>query len=303
MKHDESAQEIFYFDPRTGLPTAINGAEISPAQRAACSSFNRQRARGIIQVREAAQRREQIPADVWRQSFTGRLNDWEVPIVSLEDLGIRVEDGSFESDSMFKLRAGAEASPFLDEENGVVYKLFDLRANGSLGKKLKLQRLPDELRYNLVNDDADVIHTVQKLSALHEAGGLPTEIVGYADSGDILIVKQPQAQAHHHFRDDLRTASDSLHAIFPGRANFGRSCGIFFALGDPWLVADLHEGNIMRDSESNPVVIDALIGEIPPNLRKQLPWLEEACNDAQEFRETGIKPTRDLFDGVSDDDL
>jgi len=303
VKCDESAQEFFYFDPRTGVPTAIIGPEIGPAQRAACTSFNRQRTRGIIQVREAAQRREQIPVDVWSQSFTGRLNDWEVPIVSLENLGIQVEDGSFESDSLFKLKAGAEASPFLDEENGVVYKLFDLRANGSLGKKLKLERLPDESRYDLVNGDADVIHTVQKLSALHEAGGLPTEIVGYADSGDVLIVKQPQAQAYHQFKTDLKAATDRLHSIFPGRANFGRSCGIFYALGEAWLVADLHKGNIMRDSESNPVVIDALIGEIPPSLRKQLHWLDEACNDAQEFRETGIKPTRDLFDGLNDDDL
>lgn len=303
MTHDESSQEIFYFDPRTGVPTAIIGPEVSSAQRAACTAFNRQRTRGILQVREAAQRREQIPAHVWSQSFTGRLNDWEVPIVSLQDLGIQVDDGSFESNSLVKLKAGAEASPFLDQENGVVYKLFDLRANGSLGKKLELQRLPDELRYDLFNDDADVIHTVQKLSALHEAGGLPTEIVGYADTGDVLIVKQPQARAYHHFEDDLRAAADSHHAIFPGRANFGRSCGIFYALGDPWLVADLHKGNIMRDSASNPVIIDALIGEIPPSLRKQLPWLEETCNDAQEYRETGIKPTRDLFDGVSDDEL
>ncbi|MDB4538008.1 hypothetical protein N9230_05295 [Akkermansiaceae bacterium] len=164
--------------------------------------------------------------------------------------------------------AVCEASPFADYNSGVVYKLFDLRFNGGLGKKLELTKLPDDQRYDLVNTDADVIHTVQKLSALHEAGGHPTEIVGYADSGDILIVKQPMASPYQDFSSDLKSAADRIHAIFPGQANFGRSCAIFHALDRPWLLADLHKGNIMRDSDSKPTIIDALIGNIPPILRK-----------------------------------
>ena len=132
---------------------------------------------------------------------------------------------------------------------------------------------------------------------------IPTEIVGYADTGDVLIVKQPLAQPFKDFYPDLKIASDRIHAIFPGQANFGRSCGIIHALDQPWLIADLHKGNIMRDTQGNPTVIDALVGSIPPILRKQLAWLDEACRDAQSFRETGIKPIRDLFDGISDDEL
>ena len=303
MRRDESDQGTYYFDYLTGVPTAIIGPEVSQSQRAACTALNRQRTRGIFQVREAAQRREQIQVDVWLRTFIGRLTEWEVPLVPLEKLGIRVEGGHFESDSLTKLKAGAEASPFADYGNGVVYKLFDLRSNGGLGKKLELTKLPDEPRYDLVNTDADVFHTVQKLSALHEAGGHPTEIVGYADTGDVLIVKQPLAQPFKDFYPDLKIASDRIHAIFPGQANFGRSCGIIHALDQPWLIADLHKGNIMRDTQGNPTVIDALVGSIPPILRKQLAWLDEACRDAQSFRETGIKPIRDLFDGISDDEL
>ena len=38
------------------------------------------------------------------------------------------------------LPSGAEAIPYFDKEWGVVYKLFDLRVNGSLGKKIELVR-------------------------------------------------------------------------------------------------------------------------------------------------------------------
>jgi hypothetical protein len=65
----------------------------------------------------------------------------------------------------------------------------------------------------------------------------------------------------------------------------------------------IHKGNIMRNVKSAPTVIDALIGSIPSSLRKQLSWLDEACRDAESFRKTGVKPIRDLFDGISDDEL
>jgi len=94
---DESAQAKFYFDELTGVLTTITGPKVSSSQRAACTSLNRQRAGGIIQVREAAQRREQIPADVWRHAFTGRLNEWEIAIVSLDRMRIWIEKGDLES--------------------------------------------------------------------------------------------------------------------------------------------------------------------------------------------------------------
>lgn len=255
-------------------------------------------------MREETQRRQSISAHVWRDSFTRGLDDWDIPLVALEALGIRLDsDGLFESEELVPLRPGAEASPFLDRDQGVVYKLFDVRSNGSLGKKLRLKHLSGNDGYDLVNDDADVIHTVQKLAAINEAGGHPTEIVGFADTGDFLIAKQPLATDYHDFHQDLTTACISMHALFPGRANLGRSCAVFHALDRCWLLADLHKGNVMIDADGRPTIIDALVGSIPPGTFRHLPWLKEACADALTYRTTGQKPSRDLFDGIHDDDL
>ncbi len=91
MQRDESEKGSAYLDRLTGVPSTITGANFSGAQRAACTALNRERAGGITQVREEAQRREQVQADVWRHVFTGRLTEWEVPIIPLEKMGVRVE--------------------------------------------------------------------------------------------------------------------------------------------------------------------------------------------------------------------
>ena len=223
-------------------------------------------------------------------------------MVPLEKLGLSIDgDGYVETEFMIRLTSGAEAAPFLDAENGVVYKLFDLREGGRLGKKLTLDHGPEG--YDLINDDAEIFHTVQKLSVLNDAGGLPTEIVGINTTSEFLIVKQPQARPFKDFVEDQRQACQKLHVIFPGRSNLKRTVGVVHGLDQSWLIADIHRGNVMRDDADEPVVIDALLGGISPKARRTLPWLEEACNDAYEFLLTNEFPKRDLFDGIHDDDL
>jgi hypothetical protein len=91
-----------------------------------------------------------------------------------------------------QLPSGAEAAPFADLEHEVVYKLFDLRSGGNLGKKIALEPEPDG-SFELHVRDAVLFETIEKIAVLHEAGALPTEIVGLADTGDYLIAKQPLA--------------------------------------------------------------------------------------------------------------
>jgi hypothetical protein len=56
----------------------------------------------------------------------------------------------------------------------VVYKLFDLRADGSLGKMIALIE-PESDRFEIQLLSARLIDTLEKLSVLNEAGGHPAE--------------------------------------------------------------------------------------------------------------------------------
>jgi len=70
----------------------------------------------------------------------------------------------------------------------------------------------------------------------------------------------------------------------------------------PWVIGDLHDRNIMKDSAGEPTIIDALLGKITPLAQKKLPWLRAACERAKIFRDTSRIPS-DHFGEVDDDDL
>lgn len=94
---------------------------------------------------------------------------------------------------LIPLPSGAEASPYHDPQSNSVYKLFDLRPNGSLGKKISLE-LNDQQEFEVVLKDAVLRDTSEKIRILNDIGGHPTEIVGLSDNGDYLIAKQPLAR-------------------------------------------------------------------------------------------------------------
>ena len=71
---------------------------------------------------------------------------------------------------------GAEASPFLDKQSQVVYKLFDVRAAGDLGKRIVLEK-DSEGNYEIITQNATLQDILDKRLVLHEAGAHPTEIV------------------------------------------------------------------------------------------------------------------------------
>lgn len=135
-------------DFRTGFPTAILGSETSETVRSACRAINAQRTRGIQEAAKQAPSSESLPPHVWTASFTEQANQWDVSLVHLERLGISHDNDDFLlSDELIALPSGAEAHPHLDAKNGIVYKLFDLKPNGSVGKK------PSNDPFEAVNDE------------------------------------------------------------------------------------------------------------------------------------------------------
>lgn len=291
----------FHLDFRTGRPTAIPGPGITGAVRSACAALNRERVRGLTEADRKTASRESISPDVWAASFAGRCAEWAVPLISLSGLGIsHTDERLLHSEFLVPLKSGAEACPFWDREWDVVYKLFPLLNSGGLGKTFTLDFDCEDVDHiEVTTRDASLMETIDKLWILSLAGALPTEIVGLADTGDYLIVKQPLAQPFVDFESDRQFALDEIKAI-PCRAPVRRNFWMLWLNDLTYLVSDLHQGNIMRDSTDTPAIIDALFCPVAQSVIRQKTWLSEACADAREWRLTGAKPVRKAFDDVDD---
>jgi hypothetical protein len=200
------------------------------------------------------------------------------------------------------LKSGAEACPYVDLTVGVVYKLFFLLRNGALGKKLSYE-LNEGGRFECQIEDAVLPDTLTKLITLHDAGAHPTEIVGLSDTGEYLIVKQPLAGPYEVFDADQEEAVKIIKGVPLSCQGFRGRAILIWVNEQPWVVSDLHTGNIMRDSEGRPTIIDALTGAIPPLAYDQIRQVREAVQDARDLREGRAPRTRLQFDDVDDRDL
>lgn len=228
--------------------------------------------------------------------------------MSLEKLGFdRTDLGLIAPKTFLTLKYGAEAEPYLHRESGMVYKLFNLRITGALGKKLTIEEDGSE-GFDIKQTDANLVETMEKIQVLHDMGAHPTEIVGLSDMGDFLVVKQQVAQTQNY--NTRRNASDlgigdlkefeidSHEAILSIKAESIRRPGlrgkaVFSWLdGQPWLVSDLHPGNIMRNQQGEPTIIDALTGPVPPAVIRKLTWLEDEISYLKRWRQEGRKPER-----------
>jgi len=200
------------------------------------------------------------------------------------------------------LKTGAEACPFADDQWQVVYKLFPLHSQGGLGKTFEIDVSDDGEGYEMTTQDATLLQTMDKLMVLHDAGACPTEIVGIDSMFDYLVVKQPLAAPYREFETDRLAALDSIHAI-PCKARFKRPTWILWEHECAWIMSDLHQGNVMRDAQGQPTIIDALLAPLPPALIKGSRLLAEHVEDAMTLRHGLPLAGRKAFDDVKDEDL
>ncbi len=143
---------------------------------------------------------------------------------------------------------------------------------------------------------------MEKIAVPNAGGGLPTELIGLAATGDYLLAKQPLAYVYEDFTADRERAETTMRGVYPVGGGLRQRVIVSHIESAPWIIGDLHERNIMRDSNGQPTIIDALIGKITPLSRKKLGWLDEACQNAKLFRQTGRRP-RNPFGDVDDDEL
>lgn len=302
---NEPYSEQLQIDFVTGAPTALDGLITSAAERATCAALNFDRARSIMAAPLLTTKGESISLNVWDAAFTRNAKELRVPLISLSDLGFtREEEGLICPPSFFPLKIGAEAEPYFHRESGMVYKFFNLRATGALGKKISFE--PDDRGEFVIRAlDAVLTDTLEKLRVLHAMGAHPTEIVGLSDHGDYLIAKQPFAtsqcynQEERPYGEDYEAyLKDREHAIVSICGKICRGHGlrnpivVSWLEGSAWLISDLHHRNIMRDASDAPTIIDALIAPVTIAALEKLGWLREIIADVKTWRQKGEQPTR-----------
>ncbi|MBK8090729.1 MAG: hypothetical protein IPK32_01680 [Verrucomicrobiaceae bacterium] len=224
-------------------------------------------------------------------------------MIDIRVLGIAHDaDGMLTTRTLRPLKPGAEASPFADDQWQVVYKLFPLHRSGGLGKTFEIEPADEGGGYDMHTQDATLLQTMEKLMVLHDAGACPTEIVGLDQMGDYLVVKQPLAAPYRTFEKDREAAVTTLRAI-PCKARFKRPTWILWEHESAWIVSDLHYGNIMRDAQDMPTIIDALLAPLPPEIVQSSRLLMEHVEDARALRHGRALRKRLAFEDVNDDDL
>jgi hypothetical protein len=299
--NDRRSEQTF-FDFRTGRETALQGAVFGPGERSACSALNRRRAQGIQEATRDSPSRQSYAPDAWAALVEARSRQWGVPLIDLAALGISHDaDDMLQSSTLRPLKTGAEACPFADDQWRLVYKLFPLFRSGGLGKTFEIEP-SDAESFEMFTQDATLLQTMEKLMVLHDAGACPTEIVGLDYMFDYLVVKQPLASAYLDFEADRQTAVNTIHAV-PCKARFKRQTWILWEHETAWIMSDLHYGNIMRDAQDQPTIIDALLAPLPPELIKSSRLLTEHVEDARALRLGLSVADRKAFDDVCDDDL
>lgn len=306
-------------DPFTGRPSFLEGSRLPGAGgEAAILDGHRQRLRAFDQLVQAARQcgiRSDKDLDLVRLAddevilLEGTGGEWaalgeairefrrHLPVVPLEtfDFDSHVDD-PFEANTarLRRIGGGVEALAFADERHSV-YKFFLFREGGDVGATFHYTRGPDGLlQATAVPGSYRMLFEKIKLTHVF---GIPTEIVGITPEG-VVIAKQTFGRALPEKTDVSGLDPEKL---IPLPSRFVRADRdhprLAFMDGNPWLVADTHDRNVVIDEEGNWRVIDLVAAPLPRAWLDRLPLFQDWIERAR------IDPHAGVLAPVHDDDL
>ena len=292
-------------DPFTGAPSYLSGPRLPGAGgQAAVLDRHGQRLRALDHLVEAARQcglGTDKELDLIRLAedevslLEGAGGEWAalgdairafrtlLPIVPLEQFGFRSDsEDPFEANTteLTRLGGGVEALAFTDKRRSV-YKFFLFREGGDVGATfafnegdaglLQATAIPGSYRMLL-----------EKLALTH-AIGIPTEIVGLTPEG-VLVAKQTCGRALPE-KTDLSGLDPTRLIPIPSR--FLRTDRdhprLVFHGGEPWLVADTHDRNVVAAEDGTLRIIDLVAAPLPASWLARMPlfcdWIERARLD------------------------
>lgn len=306
-------------DPFTGKSTLISGSRLPTAEgRAIVLDGHRQRLRTFEQLVQAAGECDigaDKDLDIIRLAedevslLEGIGGEWAtlgqairefrnyLPITPFEDFGFSSEaDDPFEVDSprLRRIGGGVEALAFIDAQQSV-YKFFLFREGGDVGATFAFSRGEGDLLVATAVPGS-YRRLLEKLSLTHEFG-IPTEVVGITPEG-ILVAKQTLGRLVPE-KTDMSGMDPSRFIPIPSR--FLRADRdhprLMFYHGEPWLVGDTHDRNVVVDETGTWQIIDLVAAPLPSEWLLQTPLFREWVERAR------LDPRAEVFPWVHDDDL
>ena len=290
-----SSDDLTAPDPRTRAPSLIHGPDIDRRTREALTAHNRRRMGQAESAARAVATGGTDTGSLRNASPDAIARQHGIPVIRLPDLGItRDANGVLRpmGPDVQKLAAGSEAQPFLDRQQHVVYKVFTPDPeDGSLGVKLSATLDPAG-KWEVRATPSGLHEQLQKLTVLHEIGGLPTEIHGLTPLGQ-WIVKQPES-THVSASEFPAALAEAIAGIGGARLQDPENpqldhLSVIWHQGTPWFIGDLHSRNIMRDASGRARIMDALIMPVPTRMLHDLPAVQHAADAARQHAETPLR--------------
>jgi|SRR5580698_5883396 hypothetical protein len=219
-----------------------------------------------------------------------------LPIVPFDKFGFHSdEEDPFETNGpkLHRAGGGVEALAFVDNDKSI-YKFFHFREGGDAGAIFKFQAENNQIIATAIPGNYRML--LAKLRIIHEIG-MPTELVGITPEG-ILVAKQT-------FGWPLEAGKDMSqldpHRLIPFPSRFLRADRdhprLAFIDNEPWLLADTHDRNVVRDENGRLRIIDLVAAPLPPALLQGFPQL---CEWIERVR---CDPAAPLLAPANDDEL
>ena len=220
-----------------------------------------------------------------------------LPLVRLEDFGFDSEsDDPFEANTarLHRIGGGVEALAFADERRSV-YKFFLFREGGDVGATFHLEPAEDG-GLHAAAVPGSYRRLLEKLRLTHLVG-MPTELAGITPEG-VLVAKQTYGQPLPPQADVSGLDPDRFIPI-PSR--FLRADRdhprLAFVDGEPWLLADTHDRNVVRDERGALRVIDLVASPLDAALLARAPLFRDWVARAR------LDPRAEVLAPVHDDEL
>lgn len=294
-------------DPFTGKPTHLEGARLPEAggwsavldghrqrlrafdhlgEKAAECGIRADQDRDLVLVQEDEVSLLEATGGAWAV-FGAAIRDFRahLPIVSLETFGFRTDvDDPFEANTteLRRIGGGVEALAFADRRQSV-YKFFLFREGGDVGATFVYARGEGGL-LQATAAPGSYRMLFAKLLLTHQFG-IPTELVGISPEG-ILVAKQTFG---HLLPEKTDMSGLDPARLIPIPSRFLRADRdhprLAFLDGEPWLVGDTHDRNVVVAEDGSWRIIDLVAAPLPPVWLGQLPlfreWIGRARLDPQ----------------------